>query len=136
MIRLKTSGYALSAVAIASLMVAGGAYAGDKQEKCFPRYRATGAVPKTGLMCELDAATADGGMGGYDCPGDPDLIAEYCGGACEVEPLKPITDKDAKEFEQGHTVREDGLTQPMQEKLGCLRDKVAAKGGTFTVNSA
>jgi hypothetical protein len=123
-------------MAFACLLAAQGALAESAQEKCFPRYREAGAVPGTGFDCEFYASQADGGMGGFMCPGSPELIAEFCGGACEVEPLQPITDPDAKRFEAGDTIREDGLSDSMKDKLKCLRDKVAEKGGTLTVNSA
>jgi hypothetical protein len=123
-------------MAIACMLFAQDALAQTAEEKCFPRYRKAGAVPGTGMECEFYASLADGGADGFICPGSPELIAEFCGGACEVAPLQPITDPDAQRFENGDTVREDGLSDSMKDKLKCLRDKVAAKGGSLIVNSA
>lgn len=45
---------------------------------CFPIYRAANAIPGTGLDCELNASTADVGLGTYFCTGTPDIIDRYC----------------------------------------------------------
>ncbi len=123
-------------MALACLIATHGVFADEWKEKCYPRYRAAGAEPGTGFTCQLRAAQADGGLDGYLCPGDTALIDQYCAGDCEVDPLQPITDPDAQRFENGDNVREDRLSDSMKDKLKCLREKVAEKGGSLTVNSA
>jgi len=46
---------------------------------CFPLYRKTGAVPGTGLQCEIDASTANVGLGNRYCTSSTTIIERYCG---------------------------------------------------------
>lgn len=57
-------------------------------------------------------------------------------GGCQSPPLTEITDPQALDFEAGNTLNTANLIAAMQTALDCLRQAVAAAGGTLTVNSA
>ena len=52
---------------------------GSQDATCFPLYRKTGAIPGTGLQCELEAATANVGLGNRFCTSSTTIIERYCG---------------------------------------------------------
>jgi hypothetical protein len=66
------------------------------------------------------------------------LLSELqeCPKSCPVEPLKPITDPDAKYMEDVDPVRKDKLTPNMKNKLQCLEAITKKSSVTFRVNSA
>lgn len=55
------------------------AFADPGDEICFPLYRKAGAIPGTGITCDLTASTANVGLGNFFCTAEPDRIERYCG---------------------------------------------------------
>lgn len=51
----------------------------EEDATCFPLYRQTGAIPGTGIQCNIQAAAASVGLATYFCTGSPDIIERYCG---------------------------------------------------------
>ena len=52
---------------------------GSEDAVCFPLYRQTGAIPGTGLQCDLKASTANVGLGNRYCTSSTTIIERYCG---------------------------------------------------------
>lgn len=55
---------------------------------------------------------------------------------CPVQPLTPLTDPVAIQFENGQRIDRTGLTQQMQTATTCFENAVTAAGGNFVLNSA
>lgn len=102
---------------------------------CWPIFRQANAIPNT-PECVANCNMALVGMGTYYCLGSGGYVAKYCKGLCQVDVLMPITDVDAQNFENGHTINTDQLTTETQSALSCLKNKVISLGGTLTVTSA
>jgi hypothetical protein len=76
------------------------------------------------------------GGGGPVAVGDTPMCSKPI--PCPVEPLKPITDPIALQFENGSPVWENRLSPDMAGKLQCLRTALAKEKppGSIAVNSA
>ena len=55
---------------------------------------------------------------------------------CPVQPLTPLTDPIAQQFEAGNRIDRTGLTQAMQTATNCFENAVNNAGGNFALNSA
>lgn len=109
----------------------------QSDSQCYALYRQAGAVPGT-PQCDLNASLAQVGLATYYCTGTPSIIEAYCQGepACSVPPLTPITDEEAKRFENGANVDTEDLQPNMRTALDCVQNSVTAAHGTVTVTSA
>jgi hypothetical protein len=64
------------------------------------------------------------------------MVRNFSVATCHVAPLSPITDPVAQQFEAGNNVDTTDLNAATQTGLDCMQQRVAALGGSLTVNSA
>lgn len=68
----------------------------------------------------------------------PDVIDPATGQCvhCPIEPLSPLTDPIAIDFDNGNRWRPDMLTADYQTKLSCVQNGITARGGSSVGTSA
>ncbi|CAG4911427.1 hypothetical protein R54767_03791 [Paraburkholderia gardini] len=84
------------ALAICTLLFgAASSHAAGGDGDCLAGYAQSGAIPGTGMSCALKAAAGSpGGMGGYTCLNNIDLIWSFCNSPAPVQPEStcPVAD--------------------------------------------
>lgn len=119
---------------LTALLLSANAVAVQDEETCFPLFIKAGAIPKS-KECVFKASAANVNLSNYFCTASGNHVQRYCQADCPIDPLTPITDPDAIEFENGKTLNTQKMQPVALASFSCISTEVKSMGASFTMNS-